>query len=142
MHDTADDAAIIRPLDPAHIRRQMRFDPLPLLIAKPKQVSGHDPNPLPKTNQDRIVRAEKLISSDPKTKSATISARMRSAKAMIPFMGRLSNGLDCSSRSFETVGRQTRNDERNAGDTAGTENSDDKNLLRRSQPTTLRMPGT
>src|SRR5262249_23794495 len=65
MHDTADDAAIIRPLDPAHIRRQVRFDPLPLLIAKPKQVPGHDPNPLPKTNQDRIVRAEKLMSSDP-----------------------------------------------------------------------------
>src|SRR5262249_832580 len=65
MHDTGDDAAIIRPLDPAHIRRQVRFDPLPLLIAKPKQVPGHDPNPLPKTNQDRIVRAEKLMSSDP-----------------------------------------------------------------------------
>src|SRR5262245_46318043 len=65
MHDTADDAAIIRPLDPAHIRRQVRFDPLPLLIAKPKQVPGHDPNPLPKTNQDRIVRVEKLMSSDP-----------------------------------------------------------------------------
>src|SRR5262245_53532463 len=65
MHDTADDAAIIRPLDPAHIRRQVRFDPLPLLIAKPKQVPGHDPNPLPKTNQDRIVRAEKLMGSDP-----------------------------------------------------------------------------
>jgi hypothetical protein len=65
MHDTADDAAIIRPLDPAHIRRQMRFDPLPLLIAKPKKVPGHDPNPLPKTNQDRIVTAEKLMSYDP-----------------------------------------------------------------------------
>jgi hypothetical protein len=37
-----------------------------LLIAKPKQVPGHDPNPLPKTNQDRIVRAEKLMSSDPR----------------------------------------------------------------------------
>src|SRR4029450_12964718 len=65
MHNTADHAAIIRPLDPAYICRQMRFDPLPLLIAKPKQVPGHDPNPLPKTNQDRIVRAEKLMSSDP-----------------------------------------------------------------------------
>src|SRR5262245_49505164 len=65
MHDTADDAAIIGSLDPAHIRRQVRFDPLPLLIAKPKQVPGHDPNPLPKTNQDRIVRAEELMSSDP-----------------------------------------------------------------------------
>jgi hypothetical protein len=36
-----------------------------LLIAQPKQVIAHDPNPLPKTNQDRIVRAEKLMSSDP-----------------------------------------------------------------------------
>jgi len=43
----------------------VRFDPLPLLIAQPKQVVAHDPNPLPKTNQDRIVRAEKLMSSDP-----------------------------------------------------------------------------
>jgi hypothetical protein len=65
VHDTADDAAIIRPLDPADIHRQVRFDPLPLLIAQPKQVPAHDPNPLPKTNQDRIVRAEKLMSSDP-----------------------------------------------------------------------------
>jgi uncharacterized protein len=43
----------------------VRFDPLPLLIAQPKQVPAHDPNPLPKTNQDRILRAEKLMSSDP-----------------------------------------------------------------------------
>jgi hypothetical protein len=41
------------------------LDPLPLLIAQPKQVAAHDPNPLPKTNQNRIVRAEKLMSSDP-----------------------------------------------------------------------------
>jgi hypothetical protein len=41
------------------------LNPLPLLIAQPKQVAAHDPNPLPKTNQDRIVRAEKLMSSDP-----------------------------------------------------------------------------
>jgi hypothetical protein len=37
-----------------------------LLTAQPKQVPAHDPNPLPKTNQDRIVRAEKLMSSDPR----------------------------------------------------------------------------
>ena len=65
MHDAADDSAIVRPLDAPDIRRQVRFDPLPLLIAQPKQVVAHDPNPLPKTNQDRIVRAEKLMSSDP-----------------------------------------------------------------------------
>src|SRR5262249_39245948 len=65
MHDAADDSAIVRPLDAPDICRQVRLDPLPLLIAQPKQVAAHDPNPLPKTNQDRIVRAEKLISSDP-----------------------------------------------------------------------------
>jgi hypothetical protein len=61
----ADNSAIVRPLDAPDIRRQVRLDPLPLLIAQPKQVVAHDPNPLPKTNQDRIVRAEKLMSSDP-----------------------------------------------------------------------------
>jgi hypothetical protein len=55
MHDAADDPAIVRALDAPDIRRQARFDPLPLLIAQPKQVPAHDPNPLPKTNQDRIV---------------------------------------------------------------------------------------
>src|SRR5437899_7144014 len=65
MHDAADDATIVHPIDTPDIPRQVRFDPLPLLIAQPKQVPAHDPNPLPKTNQDRIVRAEKLMSSDP-----------------------------------------------------------------------------
>jgi transposase InsO family protein len=65
VHDAADDAAIIHPLDAPDIRGQARFDPLPLLIAQPKQVSAHDPNSPSKTNQDRIVRAEKLICSDP-----------------------------------------------------------------------------
>jgi len=65
MHDTADDAAVVRPLDAPYIRRQMRFDPSPLLVAQPKQVPAHNPDPLPKTNQDRIVRAKKLMSSDP-----------------------------------------------------------------------------
>jgi hypothetical protein len=65
MHDAADDPAIVRPPDAPDIRRQVRFDPLPLLIAQPKQIPAHDPNSLPKTNQDRIVRAEKLMSSDP-----------------------------------------------------------------------------
>ena len=69
MHDAADDSAIVRPLDAPDIRRQVRLDPLPLLIAQPKQVAAHDPNPLPKTNQDRIVRAQKLMSSDPSSVS-------------------------------------------------------------------------
>ena len=58
MDDAADDTAVVHPLDAAHIRRQMRFDPLPLFIAQPKQIPAHDPDPLPKTNQDRIVTAE------------------------------------------------------------------------------------
>jgi uncharacterized protein len=65
VHDAANDAAIVHPLGAPDIRRQVRFDPLPLLVAQPKQIPAHDPNPLPKTNQDRIVRAEKLMSSDP-----------------------------------------------------------------------------
>ena len=32
-------------LDTPHIRRQMRFYPLPLLMAQPKQVLAHDPTP-------------------------------------------------------------------------------------------------
>jgi hypothetical protein len=67
MHDAADDAAVVRPLNAPYIHRQMRFDPSPLLVAQPKQVPAHNPDPLPKTNQDRIVKAEKLMSSDPST---------------------------------------------------------------------------
>jgi hypothetical protein len=65
MHDAADDATIICALDAPYIRRQVRFDPLPLPITEPKQVSAHDPNPLPKTNQDRIVGAKELMSFYP-----------------------------------------------------------------------------
>jgi hypothetical protein len=65
VHNAADDAAIVRSLDTPYIRRQVRFDPLPLLVAQPKQIPAHDPDPLPKTNQDRIVRAKELMSSNP-----------------------------------------------------------------------------
>ena len=33
LHNAADDAAIIGSLNTAYVRRQVRFDPLPLLIA-------------------------------------------------------------------------------------------------------------
>ena len=36
LHNAADDAAIIGSFDTAYVRRQVRFDPLPLLIAQPK----------------------------------------------------------------------------------------------------------
>ena len=65
MHDAANDAAVVHPLNATYIRRQTGCDPLPLLIAQPKQILAHDPDPLPKTNQDRIVGAEQLMSSDP-----------------------------------------------------------------------------
>jgi hypothetical protein len=42
MHDAADDAMIVHPFDTSYIGRQMRFDPLPLFIAQPKQVPAHD----------------------------------------------------------------------------------------------------
>ena len=66
MDDSADDTAVVCPLDASDVRRQTRLDPRPLIIAQPKQIPAHGPDPLPKTNQDRIVRAEKLMSSDPR----------------------------------------------------------------------------
>jgi hypothetical protein len=53
-----DQAAISAP-------RQMRLNLNPLLVAQPKQIPAHDPDPLPKTNQNRIVRLEPLMSFDP-----------------------------------------------------------------------------
>jgi hypothetical protein len=49
MHDAANDAPIIRPLNTSHICRQMGLNPIPLLIAQPKEVCPHDPDP--PTNQ-------------------------------------------------------------------------------------------
>jgi hypothetical protein len=67
MHDAADHAAIVLPLYPTHIRWQVRLDPAPLLVAQPKQILAHGPDPLPKTNQNRIVRDQELMSFDPST---------------------------------------------------------------------------
>ena len=36
MHDTANHAVIIHPLNASYIRRQQRLDPLPLLVIQPK----------------------------------------------------------------------------------------------------------
>jgi hypothetical protein len=48
VYDAADNAAIVLPLDTAYIGWQVGFDPLPLLVAQPKQIPAHDPNPSPK----------------------------------------------------------------------------------------------
>jgi hypothetical protein len=45
MHNAADDPTVVRALNASHIGRQMRFDPLPLFIAEPKQVLAHIPIP-------------------------------------------------------------------------------------------------
>jgi hypothetical protein len=45
MHDAANDAPIICPLNTSHICRQMGLNPIPLLIAQPKEVCPHDPDP-------------------------------------------------------------------------------------------------
>jgi ABC transporter substrate binding protein len=65
MYYAADNTAIIDPIDAPNIRRQVGFNPLPLLITQPKQILAHDPDPPFKPNQDRIVDAQKLMSSDP-----------------------------------------------------------------------------
>jgi hypothetical protein len=59
MYYAADKTAIIHPIDAPDIRRQMSFDPLPLLLA-PRHVSAHEPKSHSKPNQDQIVDPEKL----------------------------------------------------------------------------------
>jgi hypothetical protein len=54
MHDPADDPTIIDLLYAPNIRRQMRLDPNPLLVAQPKQVCSHDPDSPSQANQNRM----------------------------------------------------------------------------------------
>jgi hypothetical protein len=54
MDYAAGDPPIVHPVDAPHIRRQMRFDPLPLLVAQPKQILPHDPDPPSKSGLNRI----------------------------------------------------------------------------------------
>src|SRR5262249_8312998 len=100
-----------RPLDAPDICRQVRLDPLPLLIAQPKQVAAHDPNPLPKTNQDRIVRAEKLMSSDPSSCLMLMiwssRARNRSADPVVScFFGRIAPSDAATESCFSIRGNR------------------------------------
>jgi len=59
VNNATDNAAIVDPFDPTHIRWQMRFNPLPLPIAQPKQVLAHDPIPFQK--RIRIVLSGQTI---------------------------------------------------------------------------------
>ncbi len=47
VYNAADNTAIVLSFDAPHIGWQVRFDPMPLLVAQPKQVPAHDPNPSP-----------------------------------------------------------------------------------------------
>jgi hypothetical protein len=48
MNDAADDAAVVGPFNASDIRRQVRFDPIPLLVAQPNQILAHDSVPFQK----------------------------------------------------------------------------------------------
>jgi hypothetical protein len=75
MHDPADDPTIIDPLYTPNIRRQMRFNSSPLLLAQPEQISAHDPDTLPK--RIRIVWNHYCAASTPKLMSSDPSAAFR-----------------------------------------------------------------
>jgi hypothetical protein len=65
MHNPADDTAIVHALLTSNLLWQVRLYALPLLVAEPEQIPAHEFHPSPKANQYRIVRAKKLMSSDP-----------------------------------------------------------------------------
>ncbi len=81
MHDATDNAPIVCALDASHIRRQTRLNPIPLLIAQPKQVLPHGPDP-PKRirhtwNQDCFAPAAKLMSSHPSNRFLNVKHRLQ-----------------------------------------------------------------
>jgi hypothetical protein len=65
MQDAADHAAIIHAILAAYVRRQMRLDPLPLLVVQPKQVASHDLCSPPAENHYPIQPSSVLLSFDP-----------------------------------------------------------------------------
>jgi hypothetical protein len=60
MNDAADDPPVVHTLNSTYIRRQMRSDPLPLLIVQPKQVLAHDPDPPSKNESGSYCQAGKI----------------------------------------------------------------------------------
>jgi hypothetical protein len=58
VHDAADDAPVIYAINSTHIRGEKWFDPLPLLVAQPKQIPAHLSSR--NTNQYRIVTPQKI----------------------------------------------------------------------------------
>jgi hypothetical protein len=60
MDYAADNTAIIDPIDAPDIRRQVGFNPLPLLVTHPKQILAHDPDPPSKTESGSYCRRAKI----------------------------------------------------------------------------------
>ena len=60
VHDAADHAAVVHPLDAPHILRQVRFNPLPLLIAQPKQIPAHVPTPPSKRESEPYCQGARI----------------------------------------------------------------------------------
>jgi hypothetical protein len=63
LHDAADDAAVVHPLNPADIRGQEWLNPLPLPIAQPKQIPAHNFKPFPSKNHH--LRTKASMTSNP-----------------------------------------------------------------------------
>jgi hypothetical protein len=79
MKNAADDAPVIDPLLAAHVPWQMRFDPAPLLITKPKQIAAHLPAPKSPVagNQQSILTSTLLLGSRPSVRRTISRARRR-----------------------------------------------------------------
>jgi uncharacterized protein len=60
VYYSADNTAIIDPINAPDIPRQVSFDPLPLLVTQPKQIVAHDPDPPSKTESGSYCRREKI----------------------------------------------------------------------------------
>jgi len=60
MHDAADDAAIVNPFHAPNIGRQTRLNPSPLLVAQPKQIPAHDPDPSSQNESGPYSRRAKV----------------------------------------------------------------------------------
>jgi hypothetical protein len=60
-----DHAPVIRSLDAAHIRRQMRLNSRPLLVTQPEQISAHQY--FPQYESKSYCGAQRLMSFDPKS---------------------------------------------------------------------------
>jgi hypothetical protein len=54
MQNAADHTTVVHPVLAANIRRQKGRDPLPLLVAQPKQVASHAPGSYPRRREITI----------------------------------------------------------------------------------------